>query len=112
MSSITALTSDNFSTALNGETGLAVIYFSASWCQPCQNMTPVFFELARQVVTAGVTFGTVDMAESPTIAQTYGIRSVPSIAVFRQGRLTVLIAGEVALDDVMCRVQKALGSQS
>lgn len=108
MESITALNIDNFSRVLNSGTGQIVIYFSASWCQPCHSMKPVFAELARQTVNPEITFGTVDMAESPTIAQTYGIRSVPSIAVFRHGKLMDVVAGETALDELRGRVQSAL----
>lgn len=70
----------------------------------------MFAELARQTADPDVAFGVVDVAESPTIAQTYGIRSIPSVAVFRRGRLQDVIAGEVALDEVMSRVSRALAA--
>ena len=110
MPAINTLTIDNFGPALRGGSGRAVIYFSASWCQPCHDMEPVFAELARQMINLDIAFGAVDMAQSPTIAQTYGIRSVPSIAVFWQGKLMDVIAGQAPLDDVMDRVQRALSS--
>ena len=111
MPAITALNIDNFSRTLNApdnEAGVAVIYFSASWCQPCQSMTPVFEKIAAQTDLAAVVFGTVDMAESPTIAQTYGIKSVPSIAIFRHAQLATVIAGDMPFDKAMARVQDAL----
>lgn len=106
--SVTTLTIDNFGSVLSRGAGQAVVYFSASWCPPCHDMEPVFAELARQTADPDIAFGAVDMAQSPTIAQTYGIRSVPSIAVFRQGKLMDVIAGQAPLDDVMGRVQRAL----
>ncbi|MEW9897636.1 thioredoxin family protein [Chitinivorax sp. PXF-14] len=111
MPDITALNIDNFSRTLNApdsEAGVAVIYFSASWCQPCQSMKPVFEKIAAQIGEAGVVSGTVDMAESPTIAQTYGIKSVPSIAIFRHAQLAKVIAGDMSFDKAMAQVQQAL----
>ena len=111
MQGITALTIDDFGSALRRGTGQAVIYFSASWCQPCQDMESVFAELARQTTDPDITFGAVDMARSPTIAQTYGIRSVPSIAVFRQGKLVDVIAGQAPIDEVRGRVRRAFADE-
>lgn len=106
--SVTTLTIDNFESVLSRGSGQAVVYFSASWCQPCHDMKPIFTALARQTNDPDIAFGAVDMAQSPTIAQTYGIRSVPSIALFRQGKLIDVIAGPLPLNVVMDRVQRAL----
>lgn len=108
MANITVLDVGSFPRALRSTEGQAVVYFFASWCQPCQDMTPVFTELVRRIAGSGVVYGTVDMAQSPTIAQSYGIRSVPSIAVFRQGQLVEVIPGKVTIDDAMARVQQSL----
>ncbi|CAM5346994.1 TPA: thioredoxin family protein [Pseudomonas aeruginosa] len=108
MADIENLSIDSFSRILGREAGQAVVYFSASWCQPCQSMRPVFIELVRRIVDLAVAFGTVDIAQSPTIAPTYGIRSVPSIAVFRQGKLVALIPGEVPVEQAEVRVRQAL----
>lgn len=111
MPTIAALTIDNFARVLGREPAL-VVYFAASWCQPCQAMQPVFAEAARRLAGSGIQFGTVDIAVSPTVAQTHGIRAVPSIAVFQQGRLVDLLAGHQALDAVLRRVQAALAPVS
>lgn len=108
MVSITVLDVGSFPLALCTDEGRAVVYFSASWCKPCQDMTPVFVELARRMDDSGIVFGAVDMAQSPTIAQSYGIRSVPSITVFRQGLLLEVIPGKVTIDEAMTRVQQSL----
>ena len=72
--------------------GSSVVMFSASWCKPCKDIKPVFVGLEEKLHALAV-FGTIDIAVSPTIAQTYGIRSVPSLAVFHEGRLLKVFAG-------------------
>ncbi|WP_407729169.1 thioredoxin family protein [Pseudomonas helleri] len=72
--------------------GSSVVMFSASWCKPCKEMRPVFLELEGKLHSIA-SFGRIDIAVSPTIAQMYGIRSVPSLAVFNEGRLLKVFAG-------------------
>lgn len=72
--------------------GSSVVLFSASWCKPCKEIKPVFLEVEEKLHALAV-FGKIDIAVSPTIAQMYGIRSVPSLAVFYEGRLLRVIAG-------------------
>lgn len=98
MQDIELLDADNFSSALSGQCEYLIIYFHAPWCQPCKIMRPVFTQLANKLSTNGIRFGEVNIAISPTIAQTYGIRSVPSIALFQQHVLVAVIAGEMPLD--------------
>ncbi|MGE8099901.1 thioredoxin family protein [Pseudomonas fluorescens] len=72
--------------------GSSVVLFSASWCKPCQEMKPVFHALEEKLHSSAV-FGKIDVAVSPTIAQMYGIRAVPSLAVFHQSRLLRVMPG-------------------
>ena len=100
MSRITKLNVDSFSGAmqnLQSAEGLAMIYFSATWCQPCKKMLPVFQEFVQEMAQTDIFFGEVDVAEAPTIVQSYGIRSVPTIAVFKHGQLIKIIGGEMSL---------------
>ena len=72
--------------------GSSVVLFSASWCKPCQEMKPVFHALEEKLHSLAV-FAKIDVAVSPTIAQMYGIRAVPSLAVFHEGRLLRVMPG-------------------
>ncbi|GAB1440063.1 thioredoxin family protein [Providencia sp.] len=105
MSNILLLDSDNFSRTLyqpeQRRGRVVIVYFSASWCVPCQNMQPVFEKLANYYVAEGAHFATVNIAQSPTLAPKYGIKSVPTIAIFKDARLINIIAGEVSFYDAM-----------
>lgn len=108
MRDIEPLNADNFSGALSNQPEYLIIYFYAPWCQPCQIMKPVFTQLANKLSTNDIHFGEVNIAISPTIAQTYGIRSVPSIALFQQHVLIAIIAGEMSLDTLIQRIKNKL----
>lgn len=90
MSRIVELSAPQFSRFV--AKGSSVVLFPASWCKPCKEMKPVFIDLEEKLHALAV-FGKIDIAVSPTIAQMYGIRSVPSLAVFHEGRLLKVFAG-------------------
>ena len=79
--------------------GFSVVLFSASWCKPCKEMKPIFLDLEEKLHALAV-FGKIDIAVSPTIAQMYGIRAVPSLAVFHEGRLLRVIAGSRSVSEL------------
>ncbi|MFA5520221.1 MAG: thioredoxin family protein [Castellaniella sp.] len=106
--SVEQLDTDSFSTALARERGLLIVYFHAPWCRPCKTMKPVFMKLADELFIHDANFAEVNIAVSPTIAQMYGIRSVPSIAIFRGHMLAAIIAGDMPFDQLVQRMKHEL----
>jgi thioredoxin 1 len=68
---------------LRAETPVLVDFY-ADWCGPCKALAPVLEELAREVPGAKIVKVNVD--RSPELADHYGIDSIPSLIVFREGR--------------------------
>ena len=118
MPAVPLISSDNFSRLLSNPMQpsgqWALIYFSASWCQPCKTMQPIYLQLADYFSDNGsrfggrINFGIVDIAQSPTIAPQYGIKSVPSIALFLDSRLVDLMAGEYRLSPLITQIENRL----
>ena len=78
------LTDSNFVEAVN-KYPLLVVDFWAPWCGPCRMVSPVIEQLARE--HAGkVVFGKLNVDENPRIASAFGIQSIPTIAIFKNGR--------------------------
>ncbi|MDD5329898.1 MAG: thioredoxin, partial [Sulfuricella sp.] len=72
-----------------------VVDFWAPWCGPCKMMGPVFAQAADQMKTR-LRFAKVNTEVEQQLAQQYGIRSIPSLLVFRNGAEADRVAG--ALD--------------
>ena len=62
---------------------LTVKRFSASWCGPCRQLAPIMESVSKEF--PDVTFQTIDVDENKMTAQTYGIRSVPTVVFERNG---------------------------
>ncbi len=79
------LTDATFDTVVNGSSVPVIVDFYADWCGPCKQMAPVFGELARRQRGQSIV-AKVDTDRSPVVASRFGIRSIPTIAVLRNGK--------------------------
>ena len=87
-----ALTGAGFDRYIERNDLPVVVYFWAGWCGPCKNMAPVFTQLAAELSTR-LRFAKVDVDAEPALTQRYGIRSIPTLVLFRQGREADRVAG-------------------
>lgn len=86
MSKLPSLTSANFDAEINQDSGTVMVKFGADWCGPCKVIAPILEKIAEEAEGKFKVLD-VDIDEEVELAQKFGIRSVPTILVFKEGKV-------------------------
>jgi thioredoxin len=98
MDTIEHLTEETHDAAVS-RPGVTVIDFWAGWCGPCRAMAPQFERAAA--LRPQYRFAKVDVDAEPTLAGRYGIRSIPTLTVLRDGEPVAAQAGVIPADQLV-----------
>ena len=84
--SVRELTDDNWDKAVLAAEGPVLVDFWATWCGPCRMIGPFIDELASEFKGRAIV-GKLNVDENPKVAERYAIRSIPTLMVFRDGKV-------------------------
>ncbi|MDT7827377.1 thioredoxin [Pricia sp. S334] len=74
----------------------------ATWCGPCKAMAPQF-EQAKETLGDAVTALKIDMDKNPAFASRYGIRSVPTLMLFKNGKVVWQQSGVIPANELVAQ---------
>lgn len=77
------ITKENFDSEVLKAEGTVLVDFWATWCGPCRMLSPIVDEVASE--RPDVKVGKINVDEQPELAQQFGIMSIPTLLIFKNG---------------------------
>ena len=85
-----------------------LVDFWAPWCGPCKSIAPVLEELAREY-DGKLKVVKINVDENPQTPSRFGVRGIPNLMIFKQGKLSGQIVGAAPKARLASEINKALG---
>jgi thioredoxin len=98
---------ENFAEEVENSSGVVLVDFFATWCGPCKMLAPVIEELAVEY-NGKCKVGKLDVDQAPNMAQKYGVQSIPTILVFKDGKVVDTSLGFKNLEALKEKIDNAL----
>ncbi|HKN47131.1 MAG TPA: thioredoxin [Candidatus Polarisedimenticolia bacterium] len=102
---ILVLTSANFDAEVKTSDGPIVVDFWAEWCGPCRLVAPVLEKLSEEYA-GRVRIGKVNVDEQSSLASKYGIQSIPTLLIFKGGKVVEQFVGATTRDVLARMIDK------
>lgn len=102
-------TDGNFEAEVERGAGITVVDFWAPWCGPCRFVAPVIEQLADEY-EGRVRIGKLNVDDSPATAARYGIRSIPTIGIFKDGEPVDAVVGAVPAATLQAAIEGQLAT--
>lgn len=102
----TALTEGDFAKTVQ-DNDMVIVDFWAEWCGPCRKFAPAYEKVSGE--HPDVVFGKVDTEAQPGLQMQFGIQSIPTLMIFREGVILYNEAGaipEAALQDLITKAKE------
>jgi len=104
MSTLAEVTDNNFSTEVLGASGTVLVDFWAPWCGPCRMQTPILERLAREL-NGNARIVKLNTDENPATARSFGINSIPTLILFRDGKEVERMVGVQPAESLKRKLQ-------
>ncbi|MYI63817.1 MAG: thioredoxin [Gemmatimonadetes bacterium] len=101
------LTDDNFSAEVLNASQPVLVDFWATWCGPCRMIAPIVQELSSEY-EGRAKVGKLDVDAAQKTAADFGIRSIPTLLIFKEGKVADQIIGAVPKGQITEKLEAAL----
>lgn len=98
------LTAQNF--AHKTKSGVVLVDFWADWCMPCKMMAPILNDVAEESGKKATVYK-LNVDEQQQVAAKYGIRNIPTLILYKDGREVERIIGVKQKDYILSRIREA-----
>ena len=97
--SVLTITKENFDGQVLQSDKPVLVDFWAPWCGPCRMVSPLVDQIAEE--RADVAVGKVNVDEQPELAAQFGVMSIPTLLVFKEGKLAQKAVGARPKEDLL-----------
>ncbi len=101
------VTDQSFEADVLGATSPVVVDFWAEWCGPCRFIAPALEEIATEM-NGQVTIAKLNVDENPDIMMRYGVRSIPTLIMFKGGEPTAMQVGALPKNRLQDWIKKSI----
>jgi thioredoxin 1 len=101
------VTDDNFGQEIGQHDGLALVDMWATWCGPCQRVAPVVAQLAEDY-EGKLKVAKMDVDHNQKTPMQFGVRSIPTLLLFKGGSLVDQVVGAVPKEALVQRIEQHL----
>ena len=102
------LTTENFKSEVMESSGPVLVDFWAGWCGPCRMVGPIVEELAEEF-DGLAKVAKVDVDENGDLVNRFGIMSIPTLVVFKDGKIVDQLIGAAPKDKIQSLVARHMG---
>lgn len=107
---ITAVTDNTFKQEVLSSSEPVLVDFWAEWCAPCRALAPVVEKIA-QANAGKIKVGKLNVDENPESAQQYGIQGIPTLLLFKGGKLANQIVGFQSQGNIQRAIDEVLAGK-
>lgn len=101
------LTEKNFKSEVLEEKIPVLVDFWAPWCGPCKIISPIIEEIAREYKDK-IKVTKLNIDDYPQVASTYGIMSIPTLLIFKDGKIVDSLVGIISKNQILERLRDYL----
>ncbi len=102
-----SVTDENFEKQVLNSSKLTVVDFGAEWCGPCKVLGPVIEEIAQELGDQATVYK-MDVDGNPSTPSKYHIRGIPTVILFKDGKVVDQLVGALPKDVILGAIQKQL----
>ena len=102
------LTENTFASEIINKAGVTLVDFWAPWCGPCRMVGPILEQIAKEQANR-LRIAKVNIDENPELASNYGVMSIPTMLIFKDGKVVDEFVGALPKRAIESKLERWLG---